>query len=603
MNPLIALLGYKKNNPLACRVLIYVVVFSSCVTLAATAWQLYANFSRDVEYIGKRVAQIEKGYGRSLSLGVWDLDLHNIRTLLGGIIELPDIQFLEVRGTGGQTVAHMGSPREKGVMLREYPLVFTDSRGVHHSLGTLSITASLSNVYRRLRESVFRILVSQSIKTFLVSGFILLVIRHFITRHLSSIALYVSQEKLGYLEGPIRLGRPEKTRGDEMDLVAGAINRMRENLLLYISERDQKEVALSRARDYIDGIINAMPSVLVGVDAEGRVTQWNRGAEALTGISGKEAVGRSVIQLFKGLGGDMIRVLEAVPTPTPLRKNKIPVPGEEPLFYDITLYPLSVDGENGGVIRMDDVTERVRMEEMLIQSEKMHSVGLLAAGVAHEINNPTTGVINLSQILMNDTDRGSPSHDMARRINGEGERIARIVNNLLSFSRTPEGEGEGKEPSCIGGIITETLALTEAQIRKEGTLLNLEIPALPLVSVIPRQIQQVFLNVISNAQYALNQRYPGGHGEKIMEIRCEAIQDQGAAMVRTTITDRGSGMPEQVTKRVFDPFFTTKPAGIGTGLGLSICHGIVENHGGVLRIESREGRYTRATVDLPVSEG
>ena len=126
---------YKKENPLACRVLFYVVVFSSCVTLAATAWQLYVNFKKDLDYIEKRITQIKEGYGQGLSLGVWDLDTKQIHTLLGGIIELPDIQYLEIRDTAGEIVASLGTPRDQKVMLRAYPIGFCRQPGHGPPLG------------------------------------------------------------------------------------------------------------------------------------------------------------------------------------------------------------------------------------------------------------------------------------------------------------------------------------------------------------------------------------------------------------------------------------------------------------------------------------
>jgi len=593
------ILKYRKENPLAYRVLFYVIFFSSCVTLAATAWQLYVNFKKDLKYIERRVSQIDEGYGRSLSLGVWHLDIKQIHTLLGGIKELPDIQYLEISDNKDTIVAFLGKAKNQGVLTREYPLAFLDSQGKSHVLGKFTIIASLSSIYKRLNESVFQILISQTIKTFLVSGFILLVIRHFITRHLSAIAQYMSLEKLGYLEKPIQLQRSTFSEKDELERVICAINRMRQDLIQYISERDQTEEKLNNAKQYIDAIINSMPSVLVGVCPKGRVTQWNHGAETLTGFPRTKALAHPINRMFDTLDLPLTEMFSAIKEKTFLKKSYVPVHREKTIiFYDINIYPLSFSGQEGAVIRMDDVTEQVKLEEMMIQNEKMHSVGVLAAGVAHEINNPTTGIINLSQIIMNDNSIESGEYDIAQRIEHEGERIARIVSSLLSFSRNVP---QKKISVSIHEILEETLALTGTQLRKEGIKLSIEMAEdLPLVRVDLQQIQQVFLNIINNSQFALNMKFNTRDEKKMIQIQSSVIKPGGGSYLRTIFTDHGTGIPNDFLHKATDPFFTTKPPGVGTGLGLSISSNIIKNHQGFLEIESRENKYTKVIIDLPL---
>lgn len=570
------------------------------MTLTATAWQLYANYKNDLEYIERRVSQIEKGYGQSLSLGVWYLDIKQIHTLLGGIKKLPDIQYLEIRDTRDNTLAFLGEAKKQGVLIKEYPLEFLDSQNKTHFLGKFTITASLSSVYNRLKQSVLQILLSQTIKTFLVSGFILLVIRHFITRHLAAIARYMSLEKLGYLEKPIHLKRSVPSRGDELEGVVKAINKMRKDLILYISERDQTEKKLYNTKLYIDAIINSMPSVVAGVSSEGLVTQWNHGAEALTGFSRTQAMGCPVGPLFEKLDLPLTEMLLTIKNKNFLKKSNVSVNSEKSKgFYNINIYPLSFFGQEGGVIRMDDVTEQVKLEEMMIHNEKMHSVGILATGVAHEINNPATGIINLSQIIMNDTPQESEEHGIARRIEQEGERIAKIVSSLLSYSRNSQQQTEWMS---IHDIFEETLALTGTQLRKDGIKLSMETREdLPLIKVDPQQIQQVFLNIINNAQFALNKKFNGMHEDKKMKIKSCVVKTGSGPYLRTWFIDKGSGIPDNLLHKAATPFFTTKPPGAGTGLGLSISSNIIENHRGKLKIESRENSHTKVIVDLPLN--
>ncbi|MDA8214269.1 MAG: ATP-binding protein [Nitrospiraceae bacterium] len=246
-----------------------------------------------------------------------------------------------------------------------------------------------------------------------------------------------------------------------------------------------------------------------------------------------------------------------------------------------------------------EIAERTRFELETIRAARLASLGELAAGVAHEINNPINGIINYAQILINKTDRQSSENEIAGRIMKEGDRIACIVKSLLSFARERKGE---KVPVSIQEVLSDSLALTEAHLRKSGINLRVSgFDGLPEVIANPQQIQQVFLNVINNARYALSQKYPDMHGNKVLEISGEEIRESGCPYVRVIFHDRGTGMPTDILDKVMDPFFTTKPRGIGTGLGLSISHGIISDHRGDLSIESAEGEYTKVIIDLPAA--
>jgi len=239
---------------------------------------------------------------------------------------------------------------------------------------------------------------------------------------------------------------------------------------------------------------------------------------------------------------------------------------------------------------------------MEAEAEAMHSsrlatIGELAAGVAHEINNPVNGVINYAQLLVDKLAGGSREHDIAERIIKEGDRISYIVRSLLSFSRQ---RTEGKKEVHLEEIISESMALTGAHMRKEGIMLELDIPpGLPLIFANPRQLQQVILNIISNARYALNQRYPSSSENKKFMIKAIKTTINEMPYVRIEFTDYGTGMAAAVAGKVLNPFFSTKPEGQGTGLGLSISHGIISDHGGRLTIESVEGEFTKVIATVP----
>jgi signal transduction histidine kinase len=175
-----------------------------------------------------------------------------------------------------------------------------------------------------------------------------------------------------------------------------------------------------------------------------------------------------------------------------------------------------------------------------------------------------------------------------------------IVRNLLSFARNHEEEPERVD---INSILADSLDLTEAQIRKDGIDLRIRIPAdIPEVQVRSHQIQQVFLNVISNARYALNQKFPRANTNKVLEIKGESVETNEKKYARVTFYDQGSGIAVDIMDRICDPFFSNKPSGEGTGLGLSISQSIIKEHGGDLLFESVEGEYARVIIDLPAAE-
>jgi PAS domain S-box-containing protein len=246
-----------------------------------------------------------------------------------------------------------------------------------------------------------------------------------------------------------------------------------------------------------------------------------------------------------------------------------------------------------------NITEKIAMQVEAIRTRHLVSLGEMAAGVAHEINNPITGIINYSQMIANKSAEKSKENELANRIIKEGERIAVIVRSLLSFARADDRK-EKKSPVYIHEILSDTLTLTEAQIRKDGIILKLNVPPeLPKIIANPHQIQQVFLNIVSNARYALNQKYREAHDNKILEIFGEKIVLDNCPYVRVIFYDHGIGIPADIMNKIMNPFFTTKPAGKGTGLGLSISHGIVSEHGGKLVIDSTEGEVTKVAVILP----
>ncbi len=250
---------------------------------------------------------------------------------------------------------------------------------------------------------------------------------------------------------------------------------------------------------------------------------------------------------------------------------------------------------------LTDETEKVHLQAEAMRAGHLASIGELSAGIAHEINNPANGIINCAELLLTRSGEDEKTIELATLVLSEGKRIARIVKALLAFARK---RGEKKTPVDLKVVLSDTLALTEAHLRKDGIRLGVDFPAhLPLVMGNDQQIEQVFLNLINNARYALNQKETGENDKKELEIRAETIDFKKKEGVRISFSDNGPGISPKIIGKVLDPFFSTKPTSEGTGLGLSISHGIIHDHGGKFSIESEEGEFTRMIIELPAGKG
>jgi signal transduction histidine kinase len=221
--------------------------------------------------------------------------------------------------------------------------------------------------------------------------------------------------------------------------------------------------------------------------------------------------------------------------------------------------------------------------------------------VAHEINNPINGIMNYAQLIQ---DRLGEDNRALKEFTGEimreTDRVAAIVRNLLTFARQDPSH---HSPAVMVDIAESVLSLIRTIVRRDNITLHVDVPEdLPKVRCRSQQIQQVLMNLMTNARDALNERYAAGDDDKIILLTSHIHVENGGRWIRTTVEDHGKGMSTQARERIFDPFFTSKSVGNGTGLGLSISHGIVTEHGGRLTVESEPGHHTRFHMDLPLEE-
>ncbi len=261
-----------------------------------------------------------------------------------------------------------------------------------------------------------------------------------------------------------------------------------------------------------------------------------------------------------------------------------------------------------GVIVFLDITDQKRLEDErrdldvhLHQQQRLESIGILAGGVAHEINNPINGIMNYSQLILDESASDSSITNYAREIIHETKRVTEIVRNLLQFSRNDKQE---HSYARIDDIIKGTTSLINTVMKQDQITLKMQIPgSLPMIKCRSQQIQQVIMNLLTNARDALNEKYKGFDKNKVITLSCEQFSEENRKWIRILIKDHGNGIPEDVQQNIFNPFFTTKGRDKGTGLGLSISYGIVQEHHGKLFFKTKIGQYTTFFLELPVDNG
>ena len=396
-------------------------------------------------------------------------------------------------------------------------------------------------------------------------------------------------------------------------------------LELEVQVRSKIELKLTGFQNYLNSIIDSMPSVLIALDEQLHVTQWNQQASALSGTSLQDALNQPVFIAFEPLRPFLSQIRRTCEHHEVQKIERVTWTfNEEPRHYALTLYPLMGGAGRGVVIRIDDITERINMEELMVQSEKMLSVGSLAAGMAHEINNPLGAILhnaqNIRRRLSPDLERNRQAAEetgvqleavnqyLQRRevpqlldgIQQAGSRAARIVSHMLSFSRLSNRQlAECQLSELIDQaleIAGNDFALTDSFDFRAIDILRDFDPQVGRVPCIGNELEQVLLNLLKNAAQAIHQGPHRSHGQIILSTRLNP------PWVEIQVEDNGGGIPEHIRKRIFEPFFTTKEVGQGTGLGLSVSYFIItNNHKGQMEVQCRPGQGTTFTLRLPLA--
>ncbi|TAM80899.1 MAG: PAS domain S-box protein [Acidobacteria bacterium] len=403
--------------------------------------------------------------------------------------------------------------------------------------------------------------------------------------------LRVKGNTLGFLA----LGKTEEDdflSSEDVDLlqtVSGYIAIAVESARLYES-LERKALENQALKDFSENIIESIDAGIVAWNPEQCIESWNSSMERLYGIPNAEAEGKQLTDIFPP---DLISQLPRHSEPyrsLNLYKFRLRNAAGRSLIVNLSTVPLLGKDDHviGRLLIMNDLTERVELEDQLVQAEKLSSIGMLAAGVAHEVNTPLAVITSQLQMMMRQLPCDDPHSPVLDRVVKQGFRASEIINNLLKFSRVSGSERVDLE---LNKIIKETLILVAPMLRTAKISVQTELdPDLPAIQGSSGKLQQVFMNLIMNARDAMP------HGGELM-VATSAVD----STVMVEIADNGVGISPENLRKIFDPFFTTKATNRGTGLGLAVSYGIIREHSGKIYVDSSVGRGASFRLEFPAS--
>lgn len=391
---------------------------------------------------------------------------------------------------------------------------------------------------------------------------------------------------------------PQSFSDEEVELLKGMTREIVFAIFALAAKESNKAMARMQAARKI--VFENNSDLILVINAEGTIVEANPAAENKLKSETGVLLGTDINDFFHGasLSGSVLNTIAKGSENICLEFNN------SKTEYMVNISPLKdqPDESDTYLLTARDISEQKAHKTDTIKASRLAAMGELSVGVANEINNLTNGLINYSQILSEEiadtAGNNNQSIELLNNVIKEGERISQIVQQLLSFNTK---SSQAKEGIKLNKIIEDSLALTKHQFKCDAIEVSIHFPAtVPSVKVNVQEMQHIFLNLLSNARYALNQRYPGQHPRKRLEIKGEITSKDGRQYLKITFTDYGVGIPANIINKVFDPFFSTKPRGIGTGLGLSISKSIMEDNDGTFEIESILDDHTSIIMELPL---
>ncbi len=626
-----------KKNTIARKLILFIILFSSAITLLGTSFQLYLEYQRDLSSVKKSIRQIERSYLDTIIETLWVSNYRFLEIQLEGILRMSDIEHLEIRHNGQQIIA-AGKTDSTKVISASYPLN-REYRGQKMTLGTLIVTASTAGVYGRLLDRVIVTMGTQAVKTFLVVLFMFSVFYYLVGRHLLTLTDYSQNLSSDNLNEPLQLkGRSnQKEQWDEFDHLIFAFNAMRNNLMQSfadlhqsnlrlqdeISDRKATEQALSASEkrfkelsQEFQAVLDGIPDSLLLRDRDYRIIWTNKGAAQLFNRGNADLSGTFCFALW--CRSD--EPCEDCPGDVCFRDGSVQsgyCETADGRLWEKSFFPIeNPRGEVEKIIEWSrDITEQHRLAEETLRAGRLAAVGELATGVAHEINNPNSLVLINAPLLKRAWNEIRPivesyyrehenlplaglSYDEFVReapflfdeMYEGAQRIKRIVDDLKDFVRRDRSGDH--EPIDVNEVVRTAVRLSSNSIKKATNHFSLSCAdVLPQSPGNFQQIEQVIVNLLLNACQALTDR------ERKVSVTTCFDQKNRHNCIR--IADEGCGIKRENLDKITDPFFTTKREQGGTGLGLSVSSRIVIEHNGVLNFISAPGKGTIVEFELP----
>jgi len=622
-----------RRDSLSYRQAMTTVLTVFVIGLAISLYQIAVDLEKEKEKTDQTVTQVLSLLKASAAQAAFSLDNHLAEQVVDGLFEFAPIFQAEIRDDFGARLAFLERKQSQSGMKMLANYVIGEFKSYEVSLiweesgqaiGKMEVTVDTYLVAANFFERAKLILLSGILRNMVLALLLVTLFYYTLSKPLMATVRSLIEISPDSPSPHSLIRMPRGHENDEIGMIVKTGNRVIEEYQRHLLQREADAKEVRRLQNLLSSVVNSMPSALVGVDEAGIVMQWNREAERVTGIGAAHALEKHIADVYPMLEEEMEQVSVAIRDMQPSSVKRVSA-GKEGVttVFEVTVYPLATDSISGAVIRVDDVTEKSNLEDVMIQAEKMLSVGGLAAGMAHEINNPLAGILQNVQVIQARTKKDAPKniqvaescggsmemvsqylserkvYSMLDMVMESGCRAAKIVDNMLSFSRKG---GSHRECCDIALLLDKTieLAANDYSMKKNYDFKQIrierEFPSNgPDVVCESSQIQQVFLNLLKNGAEAMAEIHATAAESKfVLRVKKEVTG------VRIEVEDNGPGMGDDTAKRIFEPFFTTKAVGVGTGLGLSVSYFIiVENHGGEMSVESHPGSGTKFTVRLP----
>jgi PAS domain S-box-containing protein len=589
---------------IARRLILAMVLFSSLITLIVTAIQLYRDYNRDLLLIDSQLKQIQDVHIRSIAGSLWLLDEKGMQILVDGILQLPDILYLEV-SDGERIWASAGVKQTENMILREYSLTY-QHLGRDQQIGSMIAVATLERVYQRLIDKTVDILISNAIRTFLVAGFILLLFYFLVTRHLIDIAAFVRAQDLEQEGEPLRLDRKisQPAKQDELDLVVDELNLMRDSLQQTFANLRESE---AKYRELYD----TMAQGVVHQDAEGKIISANSAACEILGLTLDQMQGKSSLDPewktvyedgrdFPGayhpamkalrIGKSVDDVVMGVYHPEQQRYRWIIV-NSKPQFLPGESRPYQVYSTFTDITYRKQASEE--REQLIGELEiKNRELERFVYTISHELKTPLVTIAGFSGILINDFDEGDKdkltSH--LQHITGAVDTMSVLLDELLELSRvgriinTPE-------TVSMRELIQDVARMVGRQAAERGVKIEIS-PGMPDVFGDKIRLREVLQNLTENAI-----KFSGNQAEARIKV---GWRDESPDPV-FYVQDNGHGIDPAYHEKIFGLFERLDPHVEGTGVGLALVQRIMEEHGGKVWVES-EGAGTGSTFCFTIPQ-